>query len=111
MQIKSREDVEKAADALTRLGVHRMFISLGAEGVYAAMGAQKLWLPNIPGQMVNTTGLPAAMAAATSGLTSRYLFMFICVIPFLSLVWSVKFEVRSVRRSYVFLTPTRTFAD
>lgn len=64
VQIKSREDVEKAADALTRLGVHRMFISLGAEGVYAAMGAQKLWLPNIPGQMVNTTGCGDAFMAA-----------------------------------------------
>ena len=64
VQIKSREDVEKAADALTALGVHRMFISLGAEGVYAAMGAQKLWLPNIPGQMVNTTGCGDAFMAA-----------------------------------------------
>ena len=55
---------QRVQDALTRLGVHRMFISLGAEGVYAAMGAQKLWLPNIPGQMVNTTGCGDAFMAA-----------------------------------------------
>ena len=39
-----------------------------------------------------TTGLPAAMAAATSGLTSRYLFIFIVIVPFL---FSEEFEVRS----------------
>ena len=64
MKIKSREDVEKAADALSAMGVHRMFISLGADGVYAAMGKQKLWLPNIPGRMVNTTGCGDAFMAA-----------------------------------------------
>ena len=64
VKIKSREDVEKAADALSAMGVHRMFISLGADGVYAAMGKQKLWLPNIPGRMVNTTGCGDAFMAA-----------------------------------------------
>ena len=62
--IHSREDVERAADALTALGVHRMFISLGADGVYAAMGSQRIWLPNIPGRMVNTTGCGDAFMAA-----------------------------------------------
>ena len=56
--------LEKAADALTELGVHRMFISLGADGVYAAMGGQRLWLPNLPGTMVNTTGCGDAFMAA-----------------------------------------------
>ncbi len=56
--------MEKAADVLTALGVHRMFISLGADGVYAAMGRQRLWLPNIPGHMVNTTGCGDAFMAA-----------------------------------------------
>ena len=64
VKIASKEDVEKAADKLTELGVHRMFISLGAEGVFAAMGEEKLWLPNIPGNMVNTTGCGDAFMAA-----------------------------------------------
>lgn len=64
VRIHSRADVEKAADALTGLGVHRMFISLGADGVYAAMGSQRLWLANIPGHMVNTTGCGDAFMAA-----------------------------------------------
>ena len=58
------EDVEKAADKLLEMGVHRLFISLGADGIYAAMGTQRLHLPNLPGRMVNTTGCgDAAMAA------------------------------------------------
>ena len=64
VKIASKEDMEKVADRLTELGVHRMFISLGADGVFAAMGDQKLWLPNIPGHMVNTTGCGDAFMAA-----------------------------------------------
>ena len=62
--IACKEDVAKAADKLIQLGVHRIFLSLGADGVYAAMGDQRLWLPNIPGQMVNTTGCGDAFMAA-----------------------------------------------
>lgn len=62
--IRCKEDMVKAADRLTELGVHRMFISLGADGVFAAMGDQKLWLPNLPGNMVNTTGCGDAFMAA-----------------------------------------------
>lgn len=64
VKIESKEDVAKAADKLTELGLHRMFISLGADGVYAAMGSHRLWLPNIPGRMVNTTGCGDAFMAA-----------------------------------------------
>ncbi len=64
VKIESREDLVKAADKLSELGVHRMFISLGADGVFAAMGQEKLWLPNIPGNMVNTTGCGDAFMAA-----------------------------------------------
>ena len=64
VKIESLEDVPKAADKLLEMGVHRLFISLGGDGIYAAMGKERLWLPNIPGQMVNTTGCgDAAMAA------------------------------------------------
>ena len=64
VKIQTPADVEKAADALTELGVHRMFLSLGADGVYAAMGDQKRRLPNLPGRMVNTTGCGDAFMAA-----------------------------------------------
>ena len=51
-------------DRLLELGVHRVFLSLGADGIYCAMGDQRLHLPNLPGTMVNTTGCgDAAMAA------------------------------------------------
>ena len=64
VKIEAIEDVAKAADKLLEMGVHRLFISLGADGIYAAMGKQRLHLPNLPGRMVNTTGCgDAAMAA------------------------------------------------
>ena len=64
VKIETEEDLEKAADKLLELGVRRMFISLGSEGVYAATEDQKLKLSNLPGTMVNTTGCgDAAMAA------------------------------------------------
>ena len=64
VKIGSKEDVAKAADRLLQMGVHRLFISLGADGVLAAMGEEKLWLPNLPGNMVNTTGCGDAFTAA-----------------------------------------------
>ena len=54
----------KAVDKLLELGVHRVFVSLGSEGVYAAMENERLWLPNLPGTMVNTTGCGDAFMAA-----------------------------------------------
>ena len=64
VSIRTAADVEKAADQLLSMGVHRLFISLGADGVYAAMGNERLHLNNIPGQMVNTTGCGDAFMAA-----------------------------------------------
>lgn len=64
VKIEAMEDVAKAADKLLALGVHRLFISLGADGVYAAMGSQRIHLPNLPGHMVNTTGCGDAFMAA-----------------------------------------------
>ncbi len=62
--IREPGDVEKAADALLAAGVRRLFLSLGADGVYAADAQQKLLLPAIPGKMVNTTGCGDAFTAA-----------------------------------------------
>jgi len=64
VEIHTRADVEAAADKLLEMGIHRLFISLGADGVYAAMGDEKIWLPNFPGNMVNTTGCGDAFTAA-----------------------------------------------
>ena len=64
MKIESKADMEKAADKLMERGVNRLFISLGGGGVFAAMGKEKLWLPNLPGKMVNTTGCGDAFMAA-----------------------------------------------
>ena len=64
VKIENLEDVYRAADKLLELGVHRLFISLGADGILAAMGDEKLLLPNIPGNMVNTTGCGDACMAA-----------------------------------------------
>ncbi|MBQ4577628.1 MAG: winged helix-turn-helix transcriptional regulator [Clostridia bacterium] len=64
VKIESREDVVKAARMLLSKGVQRVFISLGAEGVYAATGKESHWLPNLPGQMVNSTGCGDAFMGA-----------------------------------------------
>ena len=64
VKIETSEDVAKAADKLLEMGIHRVFISMGSEGVYAAMGNRRVTLPNLPGQMVNTTGCGDAFMAA-----------------------------------------------
>ena len=64
VKIETDADMAKAADKLLELGVRRLFISLGADGMYAAMDDQRLLLSNLPGQMVNTTGCGDAVMAA-----------------------------------------------
>ena len=62
--IQNEADVETAADKLLSTGLRRIFISLGADGVYAASHTESCWLENIPGKMVNTTGCGDAFMAA-----------------------------------------------
>lgn len=64
VEIRSREDLDRAADVLMATGLHRLFISLGADGVYAAMGDGRILLPNLSGSIVNTTGCGDAFMAA-----------------------------------------------
>lgn len=64
VKIETKEDLEKAADRLLELGIQRVFMSLGADGVLAATAGEKQCLPNIPGNMVNTTGCGDAFMAA-----------------------------------------------
>ena len=62
--IRGKEDAEAAANALLQKGVQRVFLSMGADGMYAATAEEQRWMENIPGQLVNTTGCgDAAMAA------------------------------------------------
>ena len=63
--ITDEESLRRAADALLATGLHRVFISLGGDGVLAAdrTGA-KLHLPVLPAQMRNTTGCGDAFMAA-----------------------------------------------
>ena len=64
VKIRSKADAEMAVKVLLEKGVKRIFMSMGADGMYAATEGTQLWLPNIPGNMVNTTGCgDAAMAA------------------------------------------------
>lgn len=62
--IRKKEDVEAAVDVLLQQGVKRVFVSMSGDGVYAADGQERIWLPIIPGEMVNTTGCGDAFAAA-----------------------------------------------
>ncbi len=59
------DSLRRCADALLETGLHRVFISLGGEGVYAAdhLGT-RIQLPCLPGNMVNTTGCGDAFMAA-----------------------------------------------
>lgn len=64
VKIKSEEDAEKAAKALIEKGVRRVFISMGAKGVFAATAKESLWHGIFPGKMVNTTGCGDAFMGA-----------------------------------------------
>jgi pseudouridine kinase len=64
VKINTLEDVKTAAKRLMDMGLHRMFISLGGDGVLAAMDGEFIQLPNIPGNVVNTTGCGDAFMAA-----------------------------------------------
>ena len=64
IRITDEESLERAADALLATGLHRVFISLGADGVLAANAGQKIHLPVLEGEVVNTTGCGDAFMAA-----------------------------------------------
>jgi len=62
--IRTKKDVAAAAKKLLKAGIQRVFISMGADGVFAADSKESLWLPNLPGSMVNTTGCGDAFMGA-----------------------------------------------
>ena len=62
--ITDRASLDRCADVLLGTGLRRVLLSLGGEGIYAADHQERVLLPCLPGQMVNTTGCgDAAMAA------------------------------------------------
>ena len=64
VEIHNKADAEAAVNVLLEKGVQRVFLSMGADGLYAASAETQVWMPNIPGNMVNTTGCgDSAMAA------------------------------------------------
>ena len=51
-------------EVLLEKGVQRVFLSMGGDGMYAATVEERLWMSNIPGEMVNTTGCGDSVTAA-----------------------------------------------
>ena len=65
VKITDDASLQKAAETLLDTGLHRVFISLGSDGVFAAdRSGQQVQLPPLPGAMVNTTGCGDAFMAA-----------------------------------------------
>ena len=63
--ISDDASLRRAADALLKTGLHRVFISLGADGVFAAdRSGQVLHLPAPEGNIVSTTGCGDSFMAA-----------------------------------------------
>ncbi len=62
--ITDEASLNAATDALLGTGLRRVFISLGADGVFAADHNARLHLPILPAEMVNTTGCGDAFMAA-----------------------------------------------
>lgn len=62
--LSGEDDAQKAARKLVELGVERVFLSMGAEGIIAASRDEFYHLPVIPTEIVNANGAgDAAMAA------------------------------------------------
>ena len=68
--ITGTDSLHRAAQTLLETGLHRVFISLGADGVYAADQSGSVTLPAPKAEMVSTTGCGDSFMAA---LTWAYL--------------------------------------
>ena len=64
VQITDEASLRLAASSLRETGLHRVFISLGTQGVFAADQKEMLMQPCIPAQMRNATGAGDAFMAA-----------------------------------------------
>ncbi len=76
LRLTGEEDVEKAAKALLKMGLKRVFISMGQDGMLAADESEVLRLPCLKANVVCTTGAgDAAMAAIVrAGVTGLSLY-------------------------------------
>ncbi len=70
VRITDEVSLQKAADVLLSTGLHRVFISLGTKGVFAAMKDQSLTFPCYESEVKNATGAGDAFMA---GLCYAYL--------------------------------------
>ncbi len=64
MKIITTEDLEKATDIILKKGIQRLFVSLGAKGVYYTDGTIKGSILSIPTEILNTTGAGDSYIAA-----------------------------------------------
>ncbi len=64
VRIHDEQTLHRAADVLLDTGMHRVFLSLGADGVLAADRNQRMHCPSRCGRIVNTTGSGDAFMAA-----------------------------------------------
>lgn len=64
VEIRDGDSLRKAAEALLDTGLRRVFISLGAEGVFAASHTESCLVPAFPAQVRNVTGAGDACMAA-----------------------------------------------
>ena len=62
--ITDEASLERAADVLLETGLRRVFLSLGADGVFAADHSGRVHLPCLPAELVNATGCGDAFMAA-----------------------------------------------
>jgi pseudouridine kinase len=64
VKIRDEQRLNRAADVLLETGLHRVFLSLGADGLLAADQKDRLRLPAKKSGIVNTTGSGDAFLAA-----------------------------------------------
>lgn len=64
--LTSRNNIERAADVLLATGLRRIFITLGADGVFAADHRNRCLLPCLPAKVVNAKGCGDAFLAAVA---------------------------------------------
>lgn len=69
--ITGTDSLHRAAQTLLETGLHRVFISLGADGVYAADQSGSVTLPAPKAEMVSTTGCGDSFMAALTGPICR----------------------------------------